>query len=107
MSISKIKKSSKQSEIDFNKQLENYSSKGEIYRAAINHYQYQFPHLNAKSVIASALGIGYTQLSNILNDESGFSSPTKQDEFFLRTMFPRGYDLLKEFTFPTPKEVKK
>lgn len=104
----KDKNSIPQQEINFNQPLEIFSSKGAIYRAAINHYQHMFPQLNAMQVISSSLGIGYTQLSNILNDESRFSSPAKQDEFFLRTMFPRGYDLLKEFTFPTPKiEVKK
>lgn len=101
---SNMEKNTKQGEFGFTKGVENYSTRGQVYEAAVHHFQNMFPHLQAKQAIASALGMSYQMLCAVLNDERGISS-AKQDELFRATMFPIGYDFLKSLTFPQQSKL--
>ena len=85
--------------IDFPNSQESISTRGQIYKRAVRHYQDCFPHLSGTESVASITAIGYKKLTAAMRDECELWS-SDQDRLFDKCLYPQGYDELKQLNFP-------
>jgi hypothetical protein len=72
----------------------------EIYHEAVENFRKEFPQLKAVDTIASRIFISPSKLYAVLEGERSFTLE-EEEHFFSVCEFPQGFDMKREFVFPT------